>query len=139
LISKSGRNSVSTGTVPATLVMNGGPWAGGISSPPPPECLPTTSLYSDWLRAGWPICHSSSPGRGKIFLLSTSSRPVLGSTQPPVQWVPGTLSPSVKGPVPEADHSPPISVEVKNTWIYTSTPPYVFMAYELCSVRTGEI
>jgi hypothetical protein len=27
-----------------------------------------------------------------------------------------------------ADHSPPSSAEVKNTWIYTSTPPYVFMA-----------
>jgi hypothetical protein len=28
----------------------------------------------------------------------------------------------------EADHSPPTDVGVKNTWIYTSTPPYVFMA-----------
>jgi hypothetical protein len=28
----------------------------------------------------------------------------------------------------EADHSPPTSAEVKKTWIYTSTPPYVFMA-----------
>jgi hypothetical protein len=28
-----------------------------------------------------------------------------------------------------ADHSPPNSVEVKHTWIYTSTPPDVFMAY----------
>jgi hypothetical protein len=28
----------------------------------------------------------------------------------------------------EADHSPPTSAEVKNTWIYTSTPPYVFMS-----------
>jgi hypothetical protein len=28
----------------------------------------------------------------------------------------------------KADHSPPVSVEVKKTWIYTSTPPYVFMA-----------
>jgi hypothetical protein len=28
----------------------------------------------------------------------------------------------------EADHSPPTSAEVKNAWIYTSTPPYVFMA-----------
>jgi hypothetical protein len=24
--------------------------------------------------------------KGEIFLLSTSSRPVLGSTQPPIQW-----------------------------------------------------
>jgi hypothetical protein len=27
-----------------------------------------------------------------------------------------------------ADHSPPTSAEVKKMWIYTSTPPYVFMA-----------
>jgi hypothetical protein len=38
------------------------------------------SRYSDWLRA-W----SSSPGRVKDFLFSTSSRPVLGPTQPPIQ------------------------------------------------------
>jgi hypothetical protein len=35
---------------------------------------------------------SSSPGTGKIFL-SKSSRPVLGPTQPPFQWVPGGLFP----------------------------------------------
>jgi hypothetical protein len=28
----------------------------------------------------------------------------------------------------EADHSPPASAEVKKKWIYTSTPPYAFMA-----------
>jgi hypothetical protein len=28
----------------------------------------------------------------------------------------------------EADHSPPTSADVKNMWIYTSTPPYAFMA-----------
>jgi hypothetical protein len=28
----------------------------------------------------------------------------------------------------EADHSPPINAEVKKMWIYTSIPPYVFMA-----------
>jgi hypothetical protein len=27
-----------------------------------------------------------------------------------------------------ADHSPPTSAEVKKIWIYTSTPPYIFMA-----------
>jgi hypothetical protein len=65
---------------------------------------------------------------GVVFLCSTSSRPVLGPTQPPIQLVPGALSPRVKRPVREADHSPPTSAELKNTWIYTSTPPYVFMA-----------
>jgi hypothetical protein len=28
----------------------------------------------------------------------------------------------------EADHSPPTSAEVKKMWIYTSIPPYAFMA-----------
>jgi hypothetical protein len=36
--------------------------------------------------------------------------------------------PGVKRPGREADHSPPASAEVKKMWIYTSTPPYVFMA-----------
>jgi hypothetical protein len=35
-----------------------------------------------------------------------------------------------------ADHSPPTSVEVKKTWVYTSTPAYVFMAWCLISYFT---
>jgi hypothetical protein len=33
----------------------------------------------------------------------------------------------VKHPRREADHSTPTSAEIKKTWIYTSTPSYVFM------------
>jgi hypothetical protein len=47
----------------------------------------------------------------------------LGPTQPLIQWVPGALSVEVKRPGREAHHSPPSSAEVKNAWIYTSTPP----------------
>jgi hypothetical protein len=36
----------------------------------------------------------------------------------------------------EADHSPPASAEVKKMWIYTSTPPYAFMA--LCLIRWAQ-
>jgi hypothetical protein len=61
-------------------------------------------------------------------IFSASSRPALGSTQPPTQWVPGTLSPGVKRPGNEADHSSPASVKVREMWIYTSTPSYTFMA-----------
>jgi hypothetical protein len=93
------------------------------------ECLPLfveepgwLSRYSDWLLAGRPRGRSSSPGRGKNFLISTSSRPVLGPTEPPIQWVPRVMRPGR-----EADHSPPTSAEVKKTWLYTSTPPYAFM------------
>jgi hypothetical protein len=57
-----------------------------------------------------------------------SSRPALGPTQPPIQWVSGALSPGIKRPGREADYSPPTTAEVKKTWIYISTTPYVFMA-----------
>jgi hypothetical protein len=60
--------------------------------------------------------------------VSTSSRPAVGPIQPPIQWVPGVLSSGVKRPGREAHHSPPTSSEVKKIWIYTSTPPYAFMA-----------
>jgi hypothetical protein len=62
------------------------------------------SQDSDWLRAGRPRGRSLSPGRVKNFLFSTSSRPALGSTQPPIQSVPGALSLGVKLLGREADH-----------------------------------
>jgi hypothetical protein len=40
----------------------------------------------------------------------------------------GALFQGIKRPGREADHSPPTSAETKKTWIYTSTPPDVFMA-----------
>jgi hypothetical protein len=42
------------------------------------------------------------------------SRSALGSTQPPIQWISGDLSPALKQPGREADHPPPCSVAVKN-------------------------
>jgi hypothetical protein len=68
-----------------------------------------------------------SSSRSKIFLFSTTSTPVLWPTQPPIQWALGTFSPVVKRPGREANHSPPTSAEVKDTWIYTSIPLYVSM------------
>jgi hypothetical protein len=40
----------------------------------------------------------------------------------------GVSFPGRKRPEREADHSPPTIAEVKKTWVYTSTPPYAFMA-----------
>jgi hypothetical protein len=70
------------------------------------------SRFSDWLQAGRPTGQSSNPGSVKIFIFSTSSKLVLGPTQPPIQWLPISLR--VKRPGPGADHSPPTSAEVKN-------------------------
>jgi len=49
-------------------------------------------------------------------------------------WGPPT--PGVKRPECEADHSSPSSAEVENMWSYTSTPPYVCMAW--CLVKQRE-
>ena len=50
----------------------------------------------------------SFPRWGEIF---RPSRPVMGPTQPPVQWVPG-LSRGQERPRRAADHSPPSSAVV---------------------------
>jgi hypothetical protein len=39
----------------------------------------------------------------------------------------------VKRPGRETDHSPPASSEIKKMWVYTSPPPYTFMAWCLIS------
>jgi hypothetical protein len=81
----------------------------------------------------------SIPGRGSdgIFLFTTASRPALGPTQLPFQWVPTALTPSIKRPVREADHSPPSSAEVENKCSYTSAPQYAFMAW--CLVKHSPV
>jgi hypothetical protein len=79
------------------------------------------------------MSRSSSPSRVKYFDIYMFSRQALGPTQPPMQWVPGALSPEVKRPVSEADHSPQTSAKVKKTWVYISVPTYVFMAS--CVIR----
>jgi hypothetical protein len=63
------------------------------------------------------------------------SRPSVEPTQPPIQWVPGALSPGVKRPGREADRSPPSTAEVKKKWSYTSITPYVPMTWCIISTR----
>jgi hypothetical protein len=76
--------------------------------------------------------------RGKYFLLSAESRPAPGPTQPPIQWIPRTITLGIKiqwiprtitlgikRPGREADHSPPSSAEVKNGG---AIPPFPSMS-----------
>jgi hypothetical protein len=46
-----------------------------------------------------------------------------GSTQPPIQWILGAISPGIKSPGHDVDQSPP-----QELCSYTSNPSYVFMA-----------
>jgi hypothetical protein len=72
----------------------------------------SVSIVTD-LRAGQPGFDSRQEQRF-FSIFATASRPVLGPTQPPIQWVPGALSLGVKRPGREACHSPPSSAEIKN-------------------------
>jgi len=65
----------------------------------------------------------------RFYFFTTASRLALDPTQPAIQCVPVALSLGVKRPGGEADHSPPSSVEVKNTLSYTHTPQYAFMKW----------
>jgi hypothetical protein len=67
------------------------------------------------------ICMTCSHPPNLIY--DHMSRPVLGPTQLPIQWVPGALSLGIKRPEREVDNSPPSRAEVKNTWSSTSTSP----------------
>jgi hypothetical protein len=84
-----------------------------------PEWL---SQYSDWLRVERSGFSSSILGAGQEF--SLHHRIQTGSEANPASYPVGTgvLSPEVKRPWREADHSPPSSAKVKNAWRYTSTP-----------------
>jgi hypothetical protein len=56
-----------------------------------------------------------SPAGAKDFSSNLCVQTGSGATQPPVQWVPGVLSPGVKArPGRDADHSPPSSAEIVN-------------------------
>jgi hypothetical protein len=56
-----------------------------------------------------------TPSTSRLVPVSTASRPVLGPTQYPIQWVPSELSLEVMRPGREADGSLPSSAEVKNS------------------------
>ena len=64
------------------------------------------------------------------------SRPDLGPTQPPVQWVPG-LSRGKERPGRDADPSPPSSAVVMKGQSYTSTPLWAVRPVQNLSACTG--
>lgn len=85
------------------------------------------------LRAGRPGTRDSIYVTGGDALFLTSSRAIMGSTQPPMQWVSGALSPGIKRQNREADNLPSYSSEVKNACNHTFTLPYeyVFMTFSV--------
>jgi hypothetical protein len=79
---------------------------------------------------GRPGDRGSIPGRGeRIFPLASVSRPALGPTQPPVQWVPGVLSPGLKRGRGVTLTTPPHPVpRSRMSRSYTSSPSSAFVA-----------
>jgi hypothetical protein len=71
----------------------------------------------------------------EFFLFTTASRPDLGPTHPPIQWIPGKLAAVEKLSGHDVDHSPTISTEIKNVGSYTSIPQCIFMALYLVKHR----
>ena len=59
----------------------------------------------------------------EIFVFPRTSKPALKPTHLPTPRIPGVLSPVVKRPRREANHSPPPGAEAGNEWSYTSAPP----------------
>ena len=73
----------------------------------------------------WPSYRLNNPGFKNQQCVKLCSSPILalGTTHPPIQWVPQTLSLGVKWPEHVGDHLSPPSARVKNEWSCTSTPP----------------
>jgi hypothetical protein len=79
------------------------------------------SQYSNWLWAGR-LGFDSQGGLG-IFPSDTTSRPALRPTQPPIQWVLGSLSLGAKRPSVKLTIHLHLVPRLKNVWSYTSTHP----------------
>jgi hypothetical protein len=81
--------------------------------------------YRSCLTTGWTIGLSRfDPRQGQIFLLAPASRPALGPTEPPIQWVPGVLSPGVKrGRGVTLTTHPHLASRLRMSRSYTSSPP----------------
>jgi hypothetical protein len=67
-------------------------------------------------------------GLGYCGLIPNRGRLALRPTQTLIKWVPGALSPGVKRPGLEADHTLPSCAEV-NRWSCIFTPSFIFMTW----------
>jgi hypothetical protein len=93
----------------------------------------TTRLYKSRDSAVGIATGYGLDGWGVGVRVPVGARMVTSPCRPDRLWVPLRLLSNVYwGPSPglgrEADRSPPSNAEVKRTWVYTTTPPYVFMA-----------
>jgi hypothetical protein len=79
-----------------------------------------------WLGAVQPRKRGSVLDGGKRYFYA--SIPSLGSKQPFIWWVTGSLSAASKRPGREADRSPSCNTKIKNERTYTCTPQCGFMA-----------
>jgi len=88
------------------------------------------------------------PNKDKgFFLFIRTSRPAAEFIQPPIQWVLFALSLEIRKLRHEADHLPLSTIEVKNEWSCTFTPPCATIVcmgiilplrfYKMLSVRGG--
>jgi hypothetical protein len=69
----------------------------------------------------WSDDRGSIPGRGKTWIC-TASRPALGPTHSPIQWVPTAPSSGIKRQRREADHSFPSNTGQETVDLYIHFP-----------------
>lgn len=74
-------------------------------------------------RAGNPRNRGSTTGRSNRLVSSPAFRPVLEPNQPLIRWIPKVLSPGLKLPGCESDHSIQSNAQVKKDWNNTPSCP----------------
>jgi hypothetical protein len=80
-----------------------------------------------WLQAGRLRGRVRVPVGARIFTSACHPDRLWGPPSLLSNWYQRLFHQGVKKPWREADHSPPTRAKVKKMWVYTSTPPYVFM------------
>jgi hypothetical protein len=76
-----------------------------------------------WLGHGLLDPNFESRHEQELYVFSKTSRPAVGFTHRPIEWVPWALSTKVTESARKANLSPLYTNEAKNLWTYTSTPP----------------